>query len=115
MRAMIFDGFSHQLPDIDPSETDEWVDSLDAVVQYQGKERARYILMKLLERARYQQVPFPASVSTPYVNTIPPEQEPPYPGDLEVERRIRAFNRWNAAAMVVRANGKHDGIGGHLS
>jgi pyruvate dehydrogenase E1 component len=115
MRAMIFDGFSHQLPDIDPGQTDEWVDSLDAVVQYQGKDRARYLLMKLMERARYQQVEFPASVSTPYVNTIPPEQEPYYPGDLELERKIRAYNRWNAAAMVVRANGKAEGIGGHLS
>lgn len=115
MGTMIFDGFSHNLPDIDPTETDEWVDSLDAVVQYQGKDRARFILMKLLERARYQQVQFPASVSTPYVNTITPDKEPYYPGDLVMERKIRAYNRWNAAAMVVRANAKSEGIGGHLS
>ncbi len=115
MEPMIFDGFSHQLPDIDPGQTDEWVESLDDVLQHQGKDRARFILMKLLERARYQQVPFPASVSTPYVNTIPPEQEPYYPGDRKIEKKIRAYNRWNAAAMVVRANAKSEGIGGHLS
>jgi pyruvate dehydrogenase E1 component len=115
MTTMIFDGFSHQLPDIDPDQTAEWVDTLDEVVRHQGKDRARYILMKLLEEARYQQVPYPASMSTPYVNTIPPEQEPQYPGNPEIEKKLRAYTRWNAAAMVVRANAKSDGIGGHLS
>jgi len=112
---MIFDGFSHQLPDIDPSETSEWVDSLDAIVDVHGKDRARFLLMALLERAREQQVGFPATVSSDYINTIPPEKEPYYPGDEKVERKIRAYNRWNAAAMVVRANAKSEGIGGHLS
>src|SRR5215831_15765376 len=114
-RGVIFDGFSHQLPDIDPEETAEWVDSFDAVLDAHGKTRARFLLMKLLERARENQVGFPATVSTPYVNTIPPDQEPWFPGDEYIERRIRAYIRWNAAVMVVKANKHADGIGGHLS
>ncbi|MGH9170394.1 MAG: pyruvate dehydrogenase (acetyl-transferring), homodimeric type [Acidimicrobiales bacterium] len=112
---MIFDGFSHQVPDIDPGETTEWLDSFDAVVEQHGKDRARFLLMKLLERARASQVGFPATVSTPYVNTIPADQEPWFPGDEYLERRIRAYIRWNAAVMVTRANTKEAGIGGHLS
>jgi pyruvate dehydrogenase E1 component len=112
---VIFDGFSHQLPDIDPEETAEWVDSFDAIVDAKGRTRARFLLMKLLERARENQVGFPATVSTPYVNTIPPDQEPWFPGDEHIERRIRAYIRWNAAIMVVRANHAAEGIGGHLA
>jgi len=112
---MIFDGYVNQLPDTDPGETSEWLDSLDAVIDTHGKTRARFLLSKLLERARESQVSFPATVSTPYLNTIPRESEPWFPGDEFVERRIRAFVRWNAAAMVVRANKHADGIGGHLS
>ena len=112
---MIFDGYVHQLPDVDPVETKEWLDSLDAVVDTHGKTRARFLLTKLLDRANASQVSFPATVSTPYVNTIPREQEPWFPGDEHIERRIRAFIRWNAAMMVVKANKAADGIGGHLS
>ena len=112
---MIFDGFVNQLPDIDPAETNEWLQSLDAIVDVHGKTRARYLLSKLLERARELQVSFPATVSTPYVNTIPPEREPWFPGDEHIERRIRAFIRWNAAVMVIKANKHAEGIGGHLS
>ena len=112
---MLFDGISHQVPDIDPTETAEWTDSFDAVVETHGRSRARFLLMKLLDRARSLQVDFPATVSTPYVNTIPADEEPWFPGDEHVERRIRAFIRWNAAVMVVRANMRTDGIGGHLS
>jgi pyruvate dehydrogenase E1 component len=112
---MIFDGFVHQLPDIDPTETQEWLDSLDAVVDVHGKTRARFLLSKLLDRANASQVSFPATVSTPYVNTIPREHEPFFPGDEHIERRIRAFIRWNAAMMVIKANKHADGIGGHLS
>ena len=112
---MIFDGFVNQLPDSDPGETQEWLDSLEAVVDVHGKTRARFLLSKLLDRARALQVSYPATVSTPYINTIPREQEPWFPGDEYIERRIRAFVRWNAAAMVVRANKHADGIGGHLS
>ncbi|HVB01029.1 MAG TPA: pyruvate dehydrogenase (acetyl-transferring), homodimeric type [Acidimicrobiales bacterium] len=112
---MIFDGFSHQLPDIDPGETEEWIDSLDAVVDQRGKARAQYLLMRLLELARSRQVGFPATVSTPYVNTIPPDQEPWFPGNEDMERSIRRYVRWNAAVMVTRANMRDAGIGGHLS
>jgi len=112
---MIFDGFVNQLPDIDPTETEEWLDSLDSVVDQRGKTRARFLVSKLLERARELQVGVPATVSTPYVNTIPPEQEPWFPGDEFIERRIRAYIRWNAAVMVIKANKHADGIGGHLS
>ncbi|MDQ1397934.1 MAG: pyruvate dehydrogenase component [Acidimicrobiaceae bacterium] len=115
MDPVIFDGFAHQLPDIDPEETSEWLDSFDAVLDAHGKNRGRFLLMKLLERARSLQVGFPATVSTPYVNTIPPDQEPWFPGDEFMERRIRAFIRWNAAVMVTRANTRSEGIGGHLA
>ena len=112
---MIFDGFVNQLPDIDPGETGEWLQSLDAIVDAHGKGRARFLLSKLLERARELQVSFPTTVSTPYINSIPREREPWFPGNEDIERRIRAFVRWNAAAMVIRANKHADGIGGHLS
>jgi pyruvate dehydrogenase E1 component len=112
---MIFDGYVNQLPDIDPGETLEWLDSLNAVIDVHGKSRARFLLGKLLERAGEAQVSFPATVSTPYVNTIPRESEPWFPGDEHIERRIRRFVRWNAAVSVVRANKSADGIGGHLS
>src|SRR5580658_9965445 len=112
---MLFDGISHQVPDTDPGETEEWLDSFDAIVDARGRARARYLLMKLLERARTKQVEFPATVSTPYVNTIPADAEPWFPGDEYQERRIRAYIRWNAAAMVVRANTRTEGIGGDLS
>ncbi len=112
---MIFDGFVNQLPDIDPSETNEWLDSLDAIVDKSGKTRARFIVQKLLERSRELQVGFPATVSTPYVNSIPPEREPWFPGDEEMEKQLRRYIRWNAAAMVIRANKHDDGIGGHLA
>jgi pyruvate dehydrogenase E1 component len=115
MRVVLFDGMSHQLPDIDPEETTEWLDSFDSVVDSRGRTRARFLLMKLLERARTKQVGFPSTVSTPYVNTIPRDQEPWFPGDEHIERRIRAYIRWNAAVMVSRANHRSEGIGGHLS
>ena len=83
--------------------------------RHRAGTRARFLLMKLLERARALQVDFPATVSTPYVNTIPADQEPWFPGDEHLERRIRAFIRWNAAVMVTRANTRTEGIGGHLS
>ncbi len=112
---MLFDGVSHQLPDVDPVETNEWLDAFDDIVDVRGRNRARYLLMRLLERARQKYVDFPATVSTPYVNTIPSDDEPEFPGDEYLERRIRAFIRWNAAVMVVRANIRSEAIGGHLS
>jgi pyruvate dehydrogenase E1 component len=111
----IFDQFKQQLPDIDPTETQEWLDSLEAVVEQAGPDRARFIIYKLLKRARQLQVGLPPLVQTRYVNTISPEQEPQFPGDEAMELRIRRMIRWNALAMVLRANTKYDGIGGHLS
>ena len=112
---MTFDAFLHQLPDADSAETGEWLESLDALVASEGTVRTRFVIGKLLERARRLQVPVPSLVSTPYINTIPPDEEPWFPGDEEMERRIRRIVRWNAAAMVTRANKRSDGIGGHLS
>jgi pyruvate dehydrogenase E1 component len=112
---MTIDGFLGQLPDIDPGETSEWLESLDALAESHGKTRARYLLGRLNQRARELQLGGPLAVSTDYINTIPTEQQPFFPGDEHVERRIRAFIRWNAAAMVIRANKSAEGIGGHLS
>ena len=112
---MTFDAFLHQLPDADAAETAEWLEFLDALVASEGTVRARFVIGKLLERARRLQVPVPSLVSTPYINTIPPDEEPWFPGDEEMERRIRRIVRWNAAVMVTRANKRSDGIGGHLS
>ncbi len=112
---MLFDGVAHQIPDVDSAETDEWLAAFDDVVRVHGRNRARYLLMRVLERARQSQVDFPVPVSTPYVNTIPSDAEPEFPGDEWLERRIRAFIRWNAAVMVVRANIRSDAIGGHLA
>ena len=113
--GVIIDGFSYQLPDIDPEETAEWMDSFDTVVETGGRPRAQFLLMKLLERARANQVGFPATVSSPYINSIPARAEPWFPGDEDLERRIRRYIRWNAAVMVTRANTRDPGIGGHLS
>ncbi len=112
---MMFDGFSQQLPDVDPTETDEWVQSFSAVVQQYGNGRGLFLLRRLMRTASELGVGFPATITTPYINSIPREQEPWFPGDEDVERRIRAFIRWNAVAMVTHANKFADGIGGHLS
>src|SRR5438045_4354050 len=112
---VIIDGYSHQLPDIDPAETREWVDSLDSVVDQRGRPRARFLLARLMARARELQVGVPAMVSSDYINTIPPEQEPWFPGDEHIERRIRAYIRWNAAMLVHRAQRPGIGVGGHIS
>jgi pyruvate dehydrogenase E1 component len=113
--AIHLDGLTHRLPDADPAETGEWLEALDSVIAVDGRARARYLMARLMERARDNHVGLPASVSTPYVNTIPPVAEAPYPGDEFLEQRIRAFIRWNAAVMVIRANRAEENIGGHLS
>ena len=116
MGSVIFDGFSHQLPDIDPTETEEWVDSFDAVLDVHGKARACFLLMKLLERANQAQVGFPATVSTPYVNTIPPDQ-----GTLVPGRRGHSSGGSGPTCAGTRRpwwSGPTtfaDGIGGHLA
>ncbi len=106
--------FKLQLYDTDPQETAEWIESLDHVLSSAGPERAKFILRKVLKRARMQHLGIEA-IQTPYINTISPEQEPAFPGDEEMEKRIRRIVRWNAMAMVTRANHRDPGIGGHLS
>ncbi|MDP9866388.1 MULTISPECIES: pyruvate dehydrogenase (acetyl-transferring), homodimeric type [Streptosporangium] len=112
--SVISDGLPSQLPDVDPSETQEWLESLDNVIKTEGRTRARYLMLRLLERAREHQVGVPGLRSTDYINTIPPEREPWFPGDEYVERRIRAYIRWNAAVMVTRANARTN-VGGHIA
>nr|WP_307829404.1 pyruvate dehydrogenase (acetyl-transferring), homodimeric type [Actinomadura viridis] len=109
------DGLPSQLPDINPDETREWLESLDTVIKTEGRSRARYVMLRLLERAREQQVGVPGLRSTDFINTIPPEREPWFPGDEHIERRIRAYIRWNAAIMVSRANRPELGVGGHIA
>ena len=103
------------MQDLDPSETKEWLDALDSIRQAQGDERASYILDALYSHATEIRIELPQSVMTPYRNTIPVEQEKVMPGDLFMERRIRSLVRWNALAMVMRANTQSEGIGGHIA
>jgi pyruvate dehydrogenase E1 component len=106
---------NQQLPDTDPAETQEWTDSLRAVIRDRGVNRARSLMRILLQQARSLDLGIPEVVQTPYINTIPADQEPPFPGDEKMEKRIRRIERWNAVVMVVRANKNYDGIGGHIS
>jgi len=101
--------------DANAQETREWLEALDEVIDLAGPDRVKALLQELVDRAYLLGVSSPVKPSTPYVNTIPVEEEVPYPGDLAMERRIRSLIRWNAAAMVVRANKYDDGIGGHIS
>jgi len=112
---MTFDEFKHQLPDIDEAETREWLESFDQLVAQEGESRARFLVYKLLKRARQLHVGLPPLTQTRYINTISPEQEPFFPGDEQIEHRIRRIIRWNAVAMVLRANTRFAGIGGHLA
>ncbi len=105
----------NQTSDIIEIENEEWIESLEEVYRRSGPERVRQLLELLRIYAQKRGVLFPYVVNTPYVNTIPVEEQPRYPGNLELERRIRSFVRWNAMAMVVRANKISDGIGGHIS
>ena len=111
----ILNGQPTSLPDTDPEETREWVDSLDGMIDADGQNRARYVMLKLNERARERRIGVPSLVSTDYVNTIPADQESPYPGDEELEQRIRHTLRWNAAVMVHRQQRPGVGVGGHIA
>jgi len=104
-----------QLVDTDPQETAEWTESLDAVLKNAGPVRARYLMLAMLDRAGENNLGVPALRATDYINSIPPKQEPEFPGDEFIERRIRAFIRWNAAVMVHRAQRPGIGVGGHIS
>jgi len=101
--------------DLDPQETAEWVEALDQVLDEAGPARAAYLLEQLTDRARSNGAALPNRLNTPYINTIRPEDELPYPGDRAMERRIKSLIRWNAMAMVVRQNKYDAGIGGHIS
>ncbi|MDH5302273.1 MAG: pyruvate dehydrogenase (acetyl-transferring), homodimeric type [Gammaproteobacteria bacterium] len=104
-----------QLPDIDAVETQEWLEALEAVVENEGVERAHFLLEQMIDKARRSGANLPYSANTAYVNTIPPHLEAPIPGDQAIEDRIRSFIRWNAAAMVVKANRKASELGGHIA
>jgi pyruvate dehydrogenase E1 component len=112
-QPIITDGLPASYPDIDETETTEWLQSFDAVVDAYGKDRGRFLLLKVLERARQQNIGIPSLTTTDYINSIPPEREPRFPGDEDIERRIRHHIRWNAAVMVHRTNVER-GTGGHI-
>ncbi len=101
--------------DSDPTETREWLDSLRYVLNSRGEQRAAYLLHALEQEAYRLGVSIPFSATTPYINTIPASEQPPFPGNRELERRIKSMIRWNAMAMVVRANREDKSIGGHIS
>ena len=108
-RIIVSDG-----SDVDPLETKEWLDSLNAVVDSSGNQRAHFLLRQLIDQSYRKGSRIPFTQNTPYINTIPPEEEEKSPGDQNIERKIRSLIRWNAAAMVVRANKKFSELGGHI-
>ncbi|MGD9483362.1 pyruvate dehydrogenase (acetyl-transferring), homodimeric type [Streptomyces sp. TRM70308] len=112
---IIIGGLPSQVPDFDPEETQEWLDSLDAAVDERGRERARYLMLRLIERARAKRVAVPEMRSTDYVNTIATRDEPFFPGNEEIERKVLNATRWNAAVMVSRAQRPGIGVGGHIA
>jgi pyruvate dehydrogenase E1 component len=107
--------FEKESLEVEAVETQEWLESLDYVLQHQGSERARRLLQQLQFHAHQHGVELPFSANTPYINTISVDKQPPFPGNREIERRIKSIIRWNAMAMVVRANREESGIGGHIS
>src|SRR3954469_14578661 len=104
-----------RMQDLDPVETGEWVDSLRAVLHHQGGARATYLLERLAEEAGRAGIAQPSTLNTPYVNTIPPDQQPALPGDRAIEHRLRSIIRWNALAIVLRANKESSELGGHIA
>ena len=112
---LIRDGVASYLHDSDPEETKEWLESLDGLLDETSTERARFLMLRLLERATAKRVPLPSLTSTDFVNTIPTTMEPEFPGDEELEKRYRRWIRWNAAIMVHRGQRPGIGVGGHIS
>ena len=100
--------------DPDPQETQEWQDALSGVIDREGVERAHQLIDGLIAQARHEGIDIPYSATTEYVNTIPVERQPKYPGNADLEIRIHNYIRWNAMAMVVRAN-KKSNVGGHIA
>lgn len=109
------DPIVEHIEDIDPAETQEWLESLEYVLNSRGPDRVNYLLSILEQKARRAGVDRPAAMNTAYINSIHVDKQPPYPGNREIERRIKSIIRWNAMAMVVRANRQSDGLGGHIS
>lgn len=105
----------HMHKDFDVQETEEWMEALESVVRARGADRVRFLLNRMIQKSFQSGIRLPFTANTPYVNTIPVEKQPPYPGNRKIERRIKSLIRWNAMAMVVRANKKYPGIGGHIS
>ena len=101
--------------DQDPQETQEWIESIEDALEEHGYERTRFLLEKLIDYAQTRGARLPFNTSTPYINTILPSQEPDYPGDRDIELKIKSIVRWNAMAMVTKANKNTPGIGGHIS
>ena len=101
--------------DIDPVETEEWLEAMDALVRHSGKERATYVFLEVAKRLYEKQIELPTAITTPFRNTIHFTEERRMPGDLFMERRIRSLVRWNALAMVMKANKKDEGLGGHIA
>jgi pyruvate dehydrogenase E1 component len=102
-------------PDTDPQETREWLDALEAVIEHAGPERAHFLIEKLIELGHRANINIPYAANTEYINTIPADRQPRAPGDYAIENKIRAFVRWNALAMVLRANKGHSNLGGHIA
>ncbi len=100
--------------DADPQETREWIEALDGVIAQEGPDRAHFLIEKVIGQAREAGIGLPYSANTEYINTIPVDQQPRYPGDGDMEIKIHSYIRWNAMAMVVRAN-KNTNVGGHIA
>ena len=103
------------LPDADPQETREWLDALESVLEREGPDRAHFLLEMLVEKARRSGTYIPYNANTAYMNTIALGQEEHSPGDAEIENKIRSLVRWNAMAMVLRANKESSELGGHIA
>ncbi|MFI3246410.1 MAG: pyruvate dehydrogenase (acetyl-transferring), homodimeric type, partial [Ferrimonas sp.] len=101
--------------DVDQLETQDWLAALEAVLKEDGVDRAKYLLEQLAITARSQGVALPTGITTDYINTIAPQAEPAYPGDISIERRIRSIIRWNAIMIVLRASKKDLDLGGHMA
>ena len=104
----------HAATDTDAQETQEWLEALEGVIANEGPERAHFLIEKLIEEGREEGIDIPYSATTQYINTIPAHQQPPYPGDADMEIKLHSYIRWNAMAMVVRVN-KHTNVGGHIA
>lgn len=115
IKRPVVNGILSQVPDNDPEETQEWLESLDGLIDEKGGPRARYVLLHMLAEARSKDVQIPLELTTPYINTIPVEQEPFFPGDEKIERQYRRWMRWNAAVQVTRAQRPGVKVGGHIS